>query len=83
MGKESASRGGQIPNNPPGAAPTATGGAETVASNPAPPRHGHGHPHIEFKFFDGGQAAALAVLVLVSISLLYSLVTRALPLERN
>ena len=38
---------------------------------------------IEFKFFDGGQAAALAVLVLVSISLLYSLVTRALPLERN
>lgn len=38
---------------------------------------------IEFKFFDGGQAAALAVLVLVSISLLYSLVTRALPLERT
>jgi multiple sugar transport system permease protein len=37
---------------------------------------------IEFKFFDGGQAAALAVLVLVAISLLYSLVTRALPLER-
>jgi multiple sugar transport system permease protein len=37
---------------------------------------------IEFKFFDGGQAAALAVLVLVSISILYSLVTRALPLER-
>lgn len=37
---------------------------------------------IEFKFFDGGQAAALAVLVLVSISVVYSLVTRALPLER-
>jgi multiple sugar transport system permease protein len=37
---------------------------------------------IEFKFFDGGQAAALAVLVLVAISVLYSLVTRALPLER-
>jgi multiple sugar transport system permease protein len=37
---------------------------------------------IEFKFFDAGQAAALAVLVLVSISVLYSLVTRALPLER-
>ena len=37
---------------------------------------------VEFKFFDGGQAAALAVLVLVSISILYSLVTRALPLER-
>lgn len=37
---------------------------------------------IEFKFFDGGQAAALAVLVLVSISILYSVVTRALPLER-
>ena len=37
---------------------------------------------IEFKFFDAGQAAALAVLVLVSISVIYSLVTRALPLER-
>ena len=37
---------------------------------------------IEFKFFDAGQAAALAVLVLVSISIIYSLVTRALPLER-
>jgi multiple sugar transport system permease protein len=37
---------------------------------------------IEFRFFDGGQAAALAVLVLVSISILYSLVTRVLPLER-
>lgn len=37
---------------------------------------------IEFKFFDGGQAAALAVLVLVSISIIYSLITRALPLER-
>jgi multiple sugar transport system permease protein len=37
---------------------------------------------IEFRFFDGGQAAALAVMVLVAISVLYSLVTRALPLER-
>jgi multiple sugar transport system permease protein len=37
---------------------------------------------IEFKFFDAGQAAALAVIVLVSISILYSLITRALPLER-
>jgi multiple sugar transport system permease protein len=36
----------------------------------------------EFKFFDMGQAAALAVVVLVSISILYSLITRALPLER-
>ncbi len=37
---------------------------------------------IEFRFFDAGQAAALAVVVLVSISLLYSFVTRLLPLER-
>jgi multiple sugar transport system permease protein len=37
---------------------------------------------IEFKFFDAGQAAALAVVVLVSISIVYSLITRALPLER-
>src|SRR5205823_2217545 len=37
---------------------------------------------VEFKFFDAGQAAALAVLVLVSFSLLYSLISRALPLER-
>jgi multiple sugar transport system permease protein len=37
---------------------------------------------IEFNFFDAGQAAALAVIILVSISILYSLVTRALPLER-
>jgi multiple sugar transport system permease protein len=37
---------------------------------------------VEFKFFYGGQAAALAVVVLVSISILYTLVTRALPLER-
>jgi len=37
---------------------------------------------IEFRFFDGGQAAALAVMVLVAISVLYSLITRALPLER-
>jgi multiple sugar transport system permease protein len=36
----------------------------------------------EFKFFDTGEAAALAVVVLVSISLVYSLVTRLLPLER-
>jgi multiple sugar transport system permease protein len=36
----------------------------------------------EFKFFDMGQAAALAVVVLVSISVLYSLITRVLPLER-
>ena len=38
---------------------------------------------LEFKFFDTGQAAALAVVVLVSISLLYSLATRLLPLERE
>ena len=38
---------------------------------------------LEFKFFDAGQAAALAVVVLVSISLLYSLATRLLPLERE
>lgn len=37
---------------------------------------------VEFKFFDTGQAAALAVVVLVSFSLLYSLISRALPLER-
>ncbi len=36
----------------------------------------------EFKFFDMGQAAALAVVVLVSISVVYSLITRVLPLER-
>jgi multiple sugar transport system permease protein len=38
---------------------------------------------IEFKFFNTGQAAALAVVVLVSISVLYSLITRVLPLERE
>lgn len=38
---------------------------------------------IEFKFFDSGQAAALAVIVLVSISILYALITRVLPLERE
>lgn len=38
---------------------------------------------LEFKFFDSGQAAALAVVVLVTISLLYSLATRLLPLERE
>ena len=37
---------------------------------------------VEFKYFDSGQAAALAVVVLVSISILYSLITRVLPLER-
>jgi multiple sugar transport system permease protein len=37
---------------------------------------------IEFKFFDMGQAAALAVVVLVSFSILYTLITRVLPLER-
>ena len=37
---------------------------------------------IEFKFFDIGQAAALAVVVLVSFSILYSLIVRALPLEK-
>jgi multiple sugar transport system permease protein len=38
---------------------------------------------VEFKFFQTGQGAALAVVVLVSISLLYTMVTRLLPLERN
>jgi multiple sugar transport system permease protein len=38
---------------------------------------------VEFKFFDAGQAAALAVVVLVSFSLIYSLISRALPLERK
>ena len=38
---------------------------------------------VEFKFFDSGQAAALAVLVLVSFSILYRLISRALPLERT
>jgi multiple sugar transport system permease protein len=38
---------------------------------------------VEFKFFDYGQAAALAVVVLVGVSVLYSLVTRVLPLERR
>jgi len=37
---------------------------------------------VEFKFFDMGQAAALAVVVLVSFSLLYTVITRFLPLER-
>ncbi len=37
---------------------------------------------VEFKFFDGGQAAALAVMVLVSFSVLYRLISRALPLEK-
>jgi len=38
---------------------------------------------VEFKFSDTGQAAALAVVVLVAVSVLYSLVTRVLPLERR
>ena len=38
---------------------------------------------IEFKYFDGGQAAALAVMILVVISVLYSLVTRVLPVEER
>ena len=38
---------------------------------------------VEFKFSDTGQAAALAVVVLVAVSVLYSLVTRVLPLERK
>ena len=38
---------------------------------------------VEFKYFDSGQAAALAVLVLVSFSILYRLISRALPLERT
>jgi len=38
---------------------------------------------IEFKFFDDGQAAALAVTVLVVVSILYSLVTRLLPVEKG
>jgi multiple sugar transport system permease protein len=37
---------------------------------------------VEFKFFDMGQAAALAVVVLVSFSILYTVITRFLPLER-
>ena len=38
---------------------------------------------IEFKYFDSGQAAALAVMVLIAVSILYSLVTRLLPVERR
>ena len=38
---------------------------------------------IEFKYFDGGQAAALAVMILVVVSVLYSLVTRVLPVEER
>src|SRR5439155_179117 len=38
---------------------------------------------VEFKFSDYGQAAALAVVVLIAISVVYSLVTRVLPLERR
>ena len=38
---------------------------------------------IEFKYFDAGQAAALAVTILVVISVLYSLVTRVLPIEER
>ena len=38
---------------------------------------------IGFKFSDLGQASALAVIVLVAISILYTAVTRLLPLERD
>jgi multiple sugar transport system permease protein len=38
---------------------------------------------IEFKYFDGGQAAALAVTILIAISLLYSFITRFLPVEQR
>ncbi|SRR5579884_34628 len=38
---------------------------------------------VEFKFSDEAQAAALAVVIMTVISLLYSLVTRLLPLERR
>lgn len=38
---------------------------------------------IEFKYFDSGQAAALAVTILLVISVLYSLVTRVLPVENR
>jgi ABC-type sugar transport system permease subunit len=38
---------------------------------------------IEFKYFDSGQAAALAVMVLIAVSILYSVVTRLLPVERR
>ena len=38
---------------------------------------------VEFQYFDAGQAAALAVVVLVAVSVLYSLITRVLPLERR
>ncbi|HET7677465.1 MAG TPA: sugar ABC transporter permease [Candidatus Limnocylindrales bacterium] len=38
---------------------------------------------IGFKFSDLGQAAALAVLVMLFMSILYTLVTRLLPLERD
>src|SRR5581483_2878626 len=37
----------------------------------------------QFKFFDLQQAAALAVVIMVAISLLYTLITRVLPLERG
>jgi multiple sugar transport system permease protein len=38
---------------------------------------------VGFKFFDAGEAAALSVMVLVGMSLLYSVATRVLPLERD
>ncbi len=38
---------------------------------------------IEFKYFDTGQAAALAVVVLIAVSVIYSLITRVLPVERR
>ena len=37
----------------------------------------------EFKFSQPQQAAALAVVIMLAMSLLYSLVTRILPLERR
>jgi multiple sugar transport system permease protein len=38
---------------------------------------------VSFKFFNSGEAPALAMLVLIGVSLLYSGVTRLLPVERD
>jgi multiple sugar transport system permease protein len=38
---------------------------------------------VAFRFFDTGEAAALAVMVMLAMSLLYSAVSRLLPLERS
>jgi multiple sugar transport system permease protein len=38
---------------------------------------------VGFKFFNSGEAAALSLLVLVGVSLLYSGITRLLPVERD